>query len=67
MEKPISIKRAEMIERIYTAINAAQLPAFVVSDVLKGILATAEEAAQHQLQQDLAAYSQEQKQDNEEG
>lgn len=66
MTKPLSIKRAEMIEGIYAAINAAQLPPFIVADVLKTIIATAEEAAQHQLQQDIAAWNQPQEEEKEE-
>lgn len=53
MEKTQTIKRAELIEEIYAAMNKAELPAFAIADVLRGILATAEQAAEQQLQADL--------------
>lgn len=37
MEKPITLKRKEMIEKVCAAINDADLPAFVIRDALRSI------------------------------
>ena len=51
--KTQTLRRAEMMDRIYAVINEAELPAFAVADALRTILATAEQAAQDQLQHDI--------------
>lgn len=55
-EKPITVKREELLQGIYYAINQAQLPAFVIEDALRRILADVEVASKQQFTEDLQSY-----------
>lgn len=56
IEKPIELKRQELIENIVGLINEAQLPAFAVADALRNILAGVDQAAAQQYEQAKQAY-----------
>lgn len=56
MEKPITIRRAECIDGICTAINASGLPAFVVVEILDRIRADAQRMMDQEYQRDIAMY-----------
>ena len=56
MEKPLSVKRDEFCKAIIKAVNEAELPAFVVLEVLRGITQEAANAAQRQLEEDRRMY-----------
>ena len=58
MNKPESIRKAEMVNGIYAAINAAELPPDTVADKLMQILADVQQIAAQKLQQDLMEYNQ---------
>lgn len=58
MTKPESIRKAEMVSEIYSAINAAQLPPDTVADKLLQILNDVQQIASQKLQQDLEEYQQ---------
>ena len=58
MIKPESIRRAEMVNGIYNAINAAELPPDTVADKLMQILTDVQKIAAQKLQQDLEEYQQ---------
>ena len=66
MEKPQTVKRAEMTQGLYNVINAAQLPAFVVADTLRQLLADVEALAQQQFESDLRQYNEALQQEQEE-
>lgn len=55
-EKPITVKREEMLAQIYAAINQAEVPAFVVEDALRRLLADVEQMARQQFAQDYETY-----------
>jgi len=56
MEKPITIKRKEMIEKICAAINESELPAFAIRDALRAIDQDLARAQEEQLKRDLQAW-----------
>lgn len=56
MEKPISLRREELLTAIVSAINNSGLPAFAVVDLLDGVQRQAAELARRQLENDRAAY-----------
>ena len=55
-EKPITVKREEMLAQFYSAINQAEVPAFVVEDALRRLLADVEQMARRQFEQDYTAF-----------
>lgn len=57
MEKPLTIQRKEMIDKICEAINGSTLPAFAIRDVLKTIDAELAELQERQYQQDVQAWT----------
>lgn len=68
-EKPITVKREEMLAQIYAAINQAEVPAFVVEDALRRLLADVEQMARQQFEQDYTAFvaAQEEQEEEKEG
>ena len=57
MNKPESIRHEEMTQRIYAAINEAELPPREIVEVLKRITGEAEIVKMQQLYEDQAAYA----------
>ena len=57
MEKPLTIRRKEMIDKICEAINDSSLPAFVIRDVLRSIDADLTQLQEQQYQQDVQAWT----------
>ena len=64
MEKPITLRRKEMIEKICEAINNSGLPAFVIRDVLKSIDADLAVQQEQQYKRELEAWIASQKEDS---
>lgn len=56
MDKPITILRQEFISSIVELINASGLPAFVIADVLGGLLSTVRQQEKMQLEEDRRSY-----------
>ena len=56
MTKPLTIARQEFTEAIVEDINNAELPFFVISDILKSALVEVEKMSQAQYQQDKDAW-----------
>lgn len=56
MEKPITIRHAELKQNMAQAINESMLPAFVVEPVLLDLLAYVRKNAQAQLQADMRVW-----------
>ena len=61
MEKPITIRREELIANISASITISELPAFVVYDVLNGMTADMYDAAKAEYDRDMAEYEAAQK------
>lgn len=59
MEKPISIKRAELQQKLEQTIGQSDLPPCVVADLMQLVLLNIQALAQAQLQKDLAEYNKE--------
>lgn len=57
MEKPVTIRRKEMIEKICAAINESDLPAFAIRDALKAIDFDLAKAQEEQLKRDIQAWT----------
>lgn len=57
MQKPITVARQELIDKICDIINKSGLPAFVVINILKNVLGELEVLEQQQLQRDLASWN----------
>ena len=57
MEKPITLRRKEMIEKICSAINGSGLPAFAIRDALKAIDEDLALAQEEQLKRDIQAWT----------
>lgn len=68
MNKPITIARQEFTQAIVDAVNNAELPMFVVSDILKSALTEVDKLAQAQYEADVKAWEegQEKKDENHE-
>lgn len=66
MNKPLTIARQEFTESIVEAINNAELPFFVISDILKSALVEVEKMSQAQYQQDKDAWDKAQEEKKEE-
>lgn len=58
-EKPITVLREEFVQNVVNLVNESELPAFVMLDVLKGIVTEVESLARRQYKEDLAKYSEE--------
>jgi len=59
MEKPISVKRAELQQKLEQTIGQSELPPCVVADLMQLVLLNIQALAQAQLQKDLAEYNKE--------
>lgn len=59
MEKTISIKRAELQQKLEQTIGQSELPPCVVADLMQLVLLNIQALAQAQLQKDLAEYNKE--------
>lgn len=59
MEKPISIKRAELQQKLEQTIGQSELPPCVVADLLQLVLLNIQALAQKQLQKDFEEYNKE--------
>ena len=57
MEKPITLRRRDMIEKVCDAINESALPAFVIRDALKAIDDDLARAQEDQYNRDLQAWT----------
>ena len=56
MNKPLTIAREELYQKIAEAVNASGLPFFVVNDILSSILQQTTILAKQQLEADKSAY-----------
>lgn len=63
MQKPSTVLRQEFIENLAEMINASELPAFVIADVLKNTLTVTQELADRQYQIDKAKWEESQNAD----
>ena len=59
MDKPITVARQEFIESTVISINQSGLPAFVLAEVLQGLVNTLRQQEQQQLERDMEAYKKE--------
>lgn len=66
MNKPITIARQEFTQAIVDAVNNAELPMFVISDILKSALTEVDKLAQAQYEADVKAWEGEKKDENHE-
>lgn len=66
MNKPLTIARQEFTQAIVDAVNNAELPMFVISDILKSALAEVDKLAQAQYEQDKKAWEEEQNNEDKE-
>ena len=57
MEKPVTIRRKEMIEKICSAINESGLPAFAIRDALRLIDQDLVRAQEEELKRDTQAWT----------
>lgn len=64
MNKPLTIARQEFTQAIVDAVNGAELPMFVVSDILKSALAEVDKLAQAQYEADVKAWKESQDEDH---
>ncbi len=62
--KPISVARQEFISSLANVISNAELPAFVVEDVMKDLLQQVHVAAIKQYEDEKVQYEEKLKQDN---
>lgn len=58
MEKPITLKREELIAKVAQAINEAELPAFVVGDIFARLASEVAELHEQQVARDAQAWQQ---------
>ena len=56
MAKPITVARQDFTEQILELVNKAELPAFVIAEVLEKLTAQMNQLALIQYQQDAQAY-----------
>ena len=56
MEKPVTIRRKEMIEKVCSAINESGLPAFAIRDALRLIDQDLVRAQEEELKRDTQAW-----------
>ena len=56
MEKTLSMKRAEFMQRLAQIISMSELPPFVIADALTITQAQIQNLANEQLQSDIKAY-----------
>lgn len=63
MNKPLTIARQEFAESLINIINGAELPAFVISGVLKETIAEVDKIAQNQLMADRQQWEKEAEED----
>ncbi len=52
MDKPITVAREEFTQDLIKMVNTAELPAFVIADILKDALAEIRRIAERQLAED---------------
>ena len=57
MEKPLTIRRKDMIEKICEAINESGLPAFAIRDALRAIDVDLAKLQEEQLKADTIAWN----------
>lgn len=57
MEKPVTIRRKEMIEKVCSAINESGLPAFAIRDALRLIDQDLVRAQEEELKRDTQAWT----------
>lgn len=57
MQKPLTLRRRDMIEKVCDAINESALPAFVVRDALKAIDVDLARLQEEQLKADTVAWN----------
>lgn len=58
MEKPITLKREELIAKVAQAVNESEVPAFVVADVFRRLADEAAAAHEQQVARDAQAWQQ---------
>lgn len=56
MEKPITVKRQEFIEKMIDTINNSKLPFFVIEPILQNLLTSVQQGARVQEENDQAEY-----------
>lgn len=56
MQKPVTIIREELRQKITSAVNESNLPAFVVADMFEGFLRELRALERQQYQNDLENY-----------
>ena len=57
--KPITVRRMELINKLCNAVNESGLPAFAIADILERMLREANQLAQEEYNADLKAYTSE--------
>ena len=56
MDKPLTIRRHELIDKLCNAINEAQMPAFITVDILERILIEMKKLSDVEYANDLKSY-----------
>lgn len=56
MTKPLTVARQEFASELVELINGAELPAFVIGEILKSALQEVERLSQAQYEQDAKSY-----------
>ena len=56
IEKPLSVRRRECMDAVCAAINAAELPACVIMEIMDRVAAEAKRLAETEYRQDMARY-----------
>ena len=64
MDKPLTVARQEFTEKIVDVINSANLPAFVVAEVLQKCVVEIENIAKQQYEMDKKQYEASLKKEN---
>ena len=67
MEKPLSLKREDFVNKMVGAVNECGLPPCVALEVMKAVTAEVEKLAQQQYQKDLAEYEAAEKEEKDAG
>lgn len=65
MEKPASIRRVELTNRIISDINAAKLPPYVIQQILERVMVDVNQKIEIQYQSDLKAWTEAQQKEAE--
>lgn len=61
MDKPLSLKREDFLQRIIEAVNGSDLPPFVVLDIMKAVTEEVANLAKRQYEADKKTYEEAEK------